>query len=421
MSRASYVLLLLLGPSSLVRADDFALRDGDTVVFLGDSITAARTYGKVVENYTLLRFPDRKVRFVNAGRGGDTAAGGLKRLERDVLAHKPTVVTVAYGVNDIGWGMKADEAHKTAYLAGIRGIVEACQKRGVRVYVCSAAVTAEDPAKADEGFLQTMCDEGMALSRSLGGHAIDVQRTMRGIQRKVLAANDKVADKTKRDSLHAPDGVHLTDLGQLAMAFAILKGLGAPADVSSVRDRRRRTEAARSGRVQGLRPAVGGWHAGVHPTRPGAAVQPRHLLRTELPLRPGARRVEPLPADGGEPARWEVRGHGRRPQCGDVHGGATRRGGEHRVDHPGPLAARRAVERPGQPVEVPHRRPARDRTGRTRTPASICPAAPSPRSSASRRARSTAASSRCSGPSRNPGRTSSSSRRPTRRPARSKK
>jgi lysophospholipase L1-like esterase len=228
-------LLLLLGLPSLVRADEFALRDGDTVVFLGDSITAARTYGKLIENYTLLRFPDRKVRFVNAGRGGDTAAGGLKRLEKDVLAHNPTVVTVAYGVNDIGWGTKADDAHKRLYLDGVRGIVEACKKRGVRVYVCSAAATAEDPDRAEKGFLQTMCDEGMALSRSLGGGAIDVQRTMRGIQRKVLAANDKVADKAKRDSLHVPDGVHLTDLGQIAMAFAILKGLGAPADVSAVR------------------------------------------------------------------------------------------------------------------------------------------------------------------------------------------
>src|SRR4051794_30680476 len=47
-------------------AADFALRDGDTVVFLGDSITAARTYGRIVENYTLLRFPGRKVHFLNA-------------------------------------------------------------------------------------------------------------------------------------------------------------------------------------------------------------------------------------------------------------------------------------------------------------------------------------------------------------------
>src|SRR4249920_1635971 len=80
-----------------VRAE-YALRDGDTVVFLGDSITAARTYGKIVENYTLLRFPDRKVRFFNAGWGGDTAARGLKRLDRDVFKRGATVLTVAYGV-----------------------------------------------------------------------------------------------------------------------------------------------------------------------------------------------------------------------------------------------------------------------------------------------------------------------------------
>ena len=56
LALASLVLALIANAPT--RAD-FALRDGDTVVFLGDSITAARTYGKIVENYTLLRFPDR--------------------------------------------------------------------------------------------------------------------------------------------------------------------------------------------------------------------------------------------------------------------------------------------------------------------------------------------------------------------------
>jgi lysophospholipase L1-like esterase len=215
-----------------VEAADFALRDGDTVVFLGDSITAARTYGKIVENYTLLRYPDRRVHFHNAGWGGDTAAGGLNRLDRDVFTEGATVLIVAYGVNDIGWGTRADEAHKQLYLESIRGIVKACRQRGVRVFVCSAAITAEDPDRSEHGFLQAMCDEGMAIARSLGEQAIDVQRTMRKIQRTVLKAN--VAAKPQdRQAFHAADGVHLNDLGQLAMAFAILKGLDAPADVSS--------------------------------------------------------------------------------------------------------------------------------------------------------------------------------------------
>ena len=223
----------LFASHSAIGAEEFALRDGDTVVFLGDSITASRTYGKIIENYTLLRFPGRKVRFVNAGVGGDTAAGGLKRLERDVLVHKPTVLIVAFGVNDIGWGTKADDEHKKAYLDGIRGIVQACKKHEIRVYICSAAVTGDDPAKSENGYLQKMCDEGMELSRKLGGNAIDVQRSMRAVLKKVWAANVSRADKSKHDSLHTADGVHLNDLGHLAMAFAILKGLGAPADVSS--------------------------------------------------------------------------------------------------------------------------------------------------------------------------------------------
>jgi lysophospholipase L1-like esterase len=233
ITRIALITLIIVAAESPAGAEEFALRDGDTVVFLGDSITAARAYGKLIENYTLLRFPERKIRFINAGRGGDTAAGGLARLDADVFAHRATVLTVAYGVNDIGWGLKADDEHKQTYLHAIRGIVERCKAQNVRVFICSAAVTGADPGKSERDFLQTMCDEGMALSRELGAGAIDVQRTMRAIQRRIWKFNEGIADSAKKESLHAADGVHLNDLGQLAMGYAILKGLGAPAEVSS--------------------------------------------------------------------------------------------------------------------------------------------------------------------------------------------
>lgn len=226
-------LSLLIATS--LPAQDFALRDGDSVVFLGDSITAARTYSKIIENYTLLRFPERKIRFHNAGQGGDTTAGSLSRLDRDVLLRNPTVVIVAFGLNDIGWGLYANDEHKKKYLDAVKSIIERCQKRKARVYLCSAAVTAADPAKSENDFLQKMCDEGMELARKMGEHSIDVQRTMRGIQKRIWAYNEKAKDAGKKVTLHASDGAHLNDLGQLAMAYAILKGLGAPAEVSSAR------------------------------------------------------------------------------------------------------------------------------------------------------------------------------------------
>jgi lysophospholipase L1-like esterase len=219
--------------SGWAAAGDFAIRSGDTVVFLGDSITAAREYGKIIENYTLLRFPERKVRFINAGKGGETAKGSLARLDKDVFGQGATLVTVAYGVNDIGWGFKADDAHKRDYLAAIGELVDLCQKKGARVFICSAAITAEDPRKAEQGFLQKMCDEGLALAKGRGAGSIDVQRSMREVQRRVWAANEKQPDKTKHTRMHVEDGVHLNDLGQMAMAFAILKGLGATAEVST--------------------------------------------------------------------------------------------------------------------------------------------------------------------------------------------
>ncbi len=224
--------LLAFAPVPAARAE-YALRDGDTVVFLGDSITAERTYGKVIENYTTLRFPGRRVRFINSGHGGDTAEGGLKRLDRDVFDHKATVLIVAYGINDIGWGTKADDAHKSAYLDAIRGILDRAQEHNVRVFLACTPITAGDPDKAEHEFLQRMCDEALEIARSRGEGAIDVQRSMRTVQRAVLAANARAKTDKDKTTLHTPDGVHLNELGQHAMALAILKGLGAPAEVSS--------------------------------------------------------------------------------------------------------------------------------------------------------------------------------------------
>jgi len=212
---------------------EFGLSDGDTLAFLGDSITAARGYTKIVEHYTLMRFPERKVRFVNAGQGGDTASGCLDRLDRDVFAQGATVVTVVFGVNDIGWGMKADAEHKRRYLDGIREIIERCRAHLVRPIICSSAITAEPPEKAEVGFLQTMTDKGLTLASSLGAETIDLQRGMREIQRRIVEANSRETDAKKQTRLHVEDGVHLNDLGQLAMAYAMLKGLGAPEEVST--------------------------------------------------------------------------------------------------------------------------------------------------------------------------------------------
>src|SRR5262245_48422298 len=83
----------------------FYLKDGDRVVFYGDSITEQRLYTTFTETYVLTRFPKLKVSFVHSGVGGDRVTGGWAgdidlRLNRDVFAHQPTVMTIMLGMND---------------------------------------------------------------------------------------------------------------------------------------------------------------------------------------------------------------------------------------------------------------------------------------------------------------------------------
>lgn len=76
------------------------LQDGDTLVFLGDSITHQCLYTQYLETYFYTRYPARRLRFHNAGVGGDRAANALARFEDDVASFQPKFVTVLLGMND---------------------------------------------------------------------------------------------------------------------------------------------------------------------------------------------------------------------------------------------------------------------------------------------------------------------------------
>ena len=79
--------------------------NGQTICFLGDSITQGALYQTVIEYFYATRYPDRSLTFWNCGIAGDTAQSIMSvepyRLQIDVLAHKPNVVTIMLGMNDV--------------------------------------------------------------------------------------------------------------------------------------------------------------------------------------------------------------------------------------------------------------------------------------------------------------------------------
>src|SRR2546427_6284265 len=128
-SRWVYLVLALLSLSGLAQAQDsFYLKDGDRVVFYGDSITDQRLYTTFVETYVVTRFPTLNASFVHSGWGGDRVGGGGggkidERLKRDVIAYRPTVITIMLGMND-GSYRAFDQKVFDTYATGYQHIIQ---------------------------------------------------------------------------------------------------------------------------------------------------------------------------------------------------------------------------------------------------------------------------------------------------------
>src|ERR1700683_2092954 len=94
--------LLILQPGTTRAGDKFPLKDGDTWVMVGDSITAQHLHSNYFEAFCYARYQKLTFRFRNSGVGGDTVPKVLARFDWDVAPWKPTVVSVELGMNDQG-------------------------------------------------------------------------------------------------------------------------------------------------------------------------------------------------------------------------------------------------------------------------------------------------------------------------------
>jgi lysophospholipase L1-like esterase len=76
------------------------------IVAFGDSMTQAmqvapgKRWPAMLERRLGKALAPRKVTVINAGVGGNTSREGLRRIEKDVLAHRPGWILVEFGGND---------------------------------------------------------------------------------------------------------------------------------------------------------------------------------------------------------------------------------------------------------------------------------------------------------------------------------
>ena len=248
------VVAAALFPSAF--AAEFQIHDGERVVFLGDSITEQRLYTTYIEAYALTRHPDWKLSFRNVGWGGDTAwlrqrahpdekdlfaadaAAQQKMVEdsvgrglsRDVLPLKPTFVTVKFGMNDHSYQAFRPDIF-AAYTRSQTEIAKELAAAGARVTFLTPQPIEDKRADPDQDIrnqsLRKFSDGLKEVAAKNGAGFVDQFDPYMGLMMAARAADPKAV-------IGAGDAVHPGPTGHTLMAWAVLKGLGATPEVSSV-------------------------------------------------------------------------------------------------------------------------------------------------------------------------------------------
>ncbi len=179
-----------------------------TIAFLGDSVTQGcfecyideqdrvdtvfdpeEAYSAKLRQMLAMLYPRAQINIVNAGISGDSAKGGLARVERDVLAFSPDLTVVSFGLNDCGGGIEK----LPNFAERLKLIFDALQKQGSEViylapcmtdtYVSShikddalKAIAAQQAEREKSGVLEAYVDEAKKVAEACGVQVCDCYR-----------------------------------------------------------------------------------------------------------------------------------------------------------------------------------------------------------------------------------------------------
>jgi lysophospholipase L1-like esterase len=206
------------------------------IFMFGDSTTAPRGSVKVYADRvnTMLQSIGSSLSVYNAGVPSNTTVQALKRLQTDVLAYKPRIVVMQFGLNDCAidvWKKPPatePRVSQQAYIANYRRMIAATQKAGAKVILMTTnplrwhsktrELYGKPPYKpdAEDGFesatLLAYNDTLRALAKELNVPLVDVH----------AAYADFAAKKKTFITDMLPDGMHPGDLGHELVAELLL-------------------------------------------------------------------------------------------------------------------------------------------------------------------------------------------------------
>jgi lysophospholipase L1-like esterase len=211
------------------------LKKGEKIVFLGDSITQQGDsiiekdetkitgYVRLLRDTLGLKHKDIGAEVIGAGISGNKVPDLQRRVDKDVIAKKPTLVFIYIGINDV-WHGEKDPARGTSpekYEEGLKEVVKKITEAGARVVLCTPSVIGEKTDGSNP--LDKRLDEYAEISRKV---AKELKVPVCDLRKAFLTHLKENNPTNKRTGVLTGDGVHLNAVGNRFVAEQMLKMFG---------------------------------------------------------------------------------------------------------------------------------------------------------------------------------------------------
>jgi lysophospholipase L1-like esterase len=207
--------------------------NGDRVAFMGNSITDGGHYHSYIWLYYMTHFPNMRIQCFNAGIGGDVSKQMLERIDNEVFAKKPTVMTLTFGMNDTGYQLypaaKADSLYQlkvNTSLTSFNQIVTLLQQHPEikKIMIGSSPYDEKSKIKTTpligkNKAMLVIIDAEKQTAKDNNWGFVDFN----GPMKQILTQQQQI------DSLftmQSPDRIHPSNDGQMVMAYLFLNAQG---------------------------------------------------------------------------------------------------------------------------------------------------------------------------------------------------
>jgi lysophospholipase L1-like esterase len=249
---------------------------GDRVCWVGDSITHGGSYHAIVELFYATRFPDRNIRYYNAGIGGDRASGIMSdekyRLNVDILAHKPTVATIMLGMNDVNradygpdkTGPEIEQKHERnleIYDENMRKLMDALTKAAARLILIQPSIFDQTTTLAGAGLNTFGSNDAIGkCALKIEGWAKEYHAGIVDFYGEMNEINLREQKKDPNFTLVGKDRIHPGPVGHFVMAYTFLKAQNMPGEVASIEVNAKKEKAGAlvNGEVRHIRKSASG-------------------------------------------------------------------------------------------------------------------------------------------------------------------